>query len=555
MRAESKTRIRMNSPAFSTAKRTATVDVTDGDNPRKEEGPVDFERAIELTGYGKFNYLLLLAVLPAGCSSVYASTAMSYVLPSAECDLGLTLLDKGLLNSMAFAGMICSSFAWGFLADMFGRKTILVYGYLLDAIFNLASSFSQVSWMLLVFKFFNGVIISGPYAALLSYLAEVHGEKHRSQSYMWLGVFFSLGNISVPCVAWLIIPLDWEWTFFGDSMVFNSWRLFLVVCTVPEFIACLALSFFPESPRFLIAKGRHQEALDVFKKIYSINTGNHPDTYAVKSLVQESSIEASGKSLVHMLRCGLRQMKPLFEVSNLSRLILITSIQFGATLGSNSLRLWMPQLFAMIETYEKLHPTSASEVKPTMCYMLDATKYLEKNLTDATNITTSAEPACTQMILDSTVYMNSMIIALTGVIGYTIAGSLINAVGKQKLMIVCFVGAGACCGALYWAQETSVILSLTSIFVALASIGGATVMNVIVDNFPTFLRTMAVSITMMCGRVGAVVGNMLFPILLNAGCLGPFIMIGTACLACAVWTIILPSGKITAVSKEEGLKQ
>ena len=41
---------------------------------------------------------------------------------------------------------------------------------------------------------------------------------------------------------------------------------------------------------------------------------------------------------------------------------------------------------------------------------------------------------------------------------------------------------------------------------------------------------MAVSVTMMMGRVGAVVGNLLFPILFSLGCLGPFIMIGTACL-------------------------
>lgn len=33
----------------------------------------------------------------------------------------------------------------------------------------------------------------------MSYLAEVHNETHRSRSYMWLGVFFSLGNISLPC--------------------------------------------------------------------------------------------------------------------------------------------------------------------------------------------------------------------------------------------------------------------------------------------------------------------------------------------------------------------
>lgn len=43
-------------------------------------------------------------------------------------------------------------------------------------------------------------------------------------------------------------------------------------------------------------------------------------------------------------------------------------------------------------------------------------------------------------------------------------------------------------------------------------------------------RTMAVSITMMMGRIGAVIGNLLFPVLFSLSCLGPFIMIGSACL-------------------------
>lgn len=72
----------------------------------EDSGPADFERAIKATGYGKFNYLLLLAVLPASFSSIFSSSTMSYVLPSAECDLQLTMFDKGLLNSMAFAGSI-----------------------------------------------------------------------------------------------------------------------------------------------------------------------------------------------------------------------------------------------------------------------------------------------------------------------------------------------------------------------------------------------------------------------------------------------------------------
>ncbi|XP_048512481.1 synaptic vesicle glycoprotein 2C-like isoform X2 [Athalia rosae] len=517
-----------------------------GDNPKKDEGPVDFERAITLTGYGKFNYFLLLAIIPAGCSSIFASAPISYILPPAECELGLTLLDKGLLNSMGFAGMICSTMIGGCLADTLGRKTILVYGYLVDTIINVASSFSQVSWILLVFKFLNGVVSSGPFAALMSYLAEVHGEQHRSWIYMWLGVVFSIGNISVPCLAWLVIPLNFKWTFFGGYVIFNSWRLLLLICSIPELIACMAFMFFPESPRFLMSKGRQQEALKVFKSIYALNTGNHPDTYPVKSLVDETSIEASGKNFVHMLRCGWRQMKPLFARANLFRLMLITSIQFGATVGSNSLKLWMPQLFAMIETYETMHaPISSSQAHPSVCHMLDITKHSDRNVTTViTNGTISTiVPVCTEMVLDATVYVNSIIVALTGIIAYTMAGSLVNAIGRKKLMVFCFVGAGGCCGALYWAQDTNGLLGLSSVFVALSSIGGTTVVNVIVDNFPTYLRTMAVGVTLMTGRIGAVFGNLMFPILLEVGCLGPFIMIGSACIVCAFLTLMLPTSK------------
>lgn len=42
---------------------------------------------------------------------------------------------------------------------------------------------------------------------------------------------------------------------------------------------------------------------------------------------------------------------------------------------------------------------------------------------------------------------------------------------------------------------------------------------------------MAIAMTMMLGRVGAVVGNLLFPVLFKWSCLGPFGMIGIACLS------------------------
>ncbi|XP_024883788.1 synaptic vesicle glycoprotein 2B-like isoform X3 [Temnothorax curvispinosus] len=516
-----------------------------GEEVRSEDsGPADFERAIVSAGYGKFNYLLLLAVLPASFSSIFSSSAMSYVLPSAECDLQLTMFDKGLLNSMAFVGMICTVFFWGYVTDMFGRKKIMFYGYLLTGLLSVATCFSHRSWLLITFKFFDGMIISGPYAALMSYLAEIHNEAHRSRSYMWLGVFFSLGNISLPCIAWLIIPQKWYITFLSETKIeINSWRVFLAICSLPEFLACIALFAFPESPRFLILKGRHDEALSVFKKIYSLNTGKDPDTYPIKSLENEYSVESCGERIQDKLKNCWKRIKPLFLRSNIFRLILISMVQLGATIGSNSLRLWLPQLFAMIESYKSTLMKDDSQVsglQPTFCYMLgqekshyNSTQYINEMMHNSTTICVPAE-------LNSRVFINSIVIAVTSVIGYTIAGSLITVVGKRKLMAICFVVAAACCASLYWAEDTNGILGLSSVFVAMTSIGGATVINVIVDNFPTYLRTMAVSTTMMMGRIGAVIGNLLFPVLFNLSCLGPFVMIGSASLVSALLVVILP---------------
>ncbi|XP_043489592.1 synaptic vesicle glycoprotein 2B-like [Polistes fuscatus] len=506
-----------------------------------DSGPADFERAICLSGYGKFNYLLLLAVLPASFASIFSSSSTAYVLPSAECDLELTMIDKGLLNSMSFAGMISTNFLWGFMADTYGRKRIMFYGYMLTGLITLATCFSHRSWLLILFKFLEGSIISGPYAALMSYLAEIHDENHRSRTYMWLGVYFSLGNISLPCIAWLILPQKWNWSIFHGFVEIKSWRVFLAICSLPEFLACVAIWFFPESPRFLLLKGRREEALEIFKKIYSVNTGKPADTYLIRDLEEEYSVKSTGDKWKEKLQSSWAQIKPLFLPPNVFKLIVISLIQLGATIGSNSLRLWMPQLFSLIESYKINHVEKDHvDSRPSFCYIFNTTENNNDNVTTFVNTTVATVVDCVSTELNSTVFVNSIVIALTGIIGYTLAGSLITIVGKKKLMAICFLVAAACCGSLYWTNDTNGILGLSSVFVAMSSIGGATVVNIIVDNFPTCLRTMAVSTAMTVGRCGAVIGNLLFPILFGLSCFGPFIMIGSACLFAAALVILLP---------------
>lgn len=87
----------------------------------------------------------------------------------------------------------------------------------------------------------------------------------------------------VSGIAWLIIPQKWIINLGNGDIEINSWRVFLAICSLPEFLACIAIFAFPESPRFLLLKGKTDEALEVFKKIYSVNTGKDPSTYPVSN--------------------------------------------------------------------------------------------------------------------------------------------------------------------------------------------------------------------------------------------------------------------------------
>lgn len=85
----------------------------------------DFETAIELTGYGKFHYYLLAICGLVSTSEEMDVISMSFILPSAQCDLDLNTQTKGWLNSIIFIGMMVGAYVWGSIADTLGRRKVI----------------------------------------------------------------------------------------------------------------------------------------------------------------------------------------------------------------------------------------------------------------------------------------------------------------------------------------------------------------------------------------------------------------------------------------------
>lgn len=524
-------------------------------------GPADFETAIAATGYGRFNYLLLLVAMPCCIGTVFETTTMSYVLPSAECDLRLSLVDKGTLNAVTYVGMIASAFFWGFLSDTYGRKRLLVYGFLLDATFNVLCATSQSVVAIMIFKFMGGFIICGPFAVLMAYLSEFHSLQHRSRVMMMVGIFYSIANVLLPSLAWAIIPQSgWDFTLFDGKLAIHSWQIFLAVCCLPSLLSGACCIFFPESPKFLMSKGRNEQAMDVFRTLYALNSGRSREDYPVKELVDETAVkgDASGQKdckeevvqkapEISGLRSFQNQMKDMFGKTHLKNSLMAYSIQFGILFGLNTFRLWVPQLFTIIQEYELDPTTFASD--GTLCdmlaYKVNKSAVLHQEVDRqyvalAPSTVLDSEELVCQPTTQGDIYLNPLIIGCVGVGAYLVTTVLINAIGNRNLLVYGLATSGCCGLLLYWSKSSTMVLVLSATYITIASISSTGLVGSVVAMFPTSMRTMVVSLTMMFGRTGSIIGNVLFPYLMALGCWPPFLMIGSIHIVVALISTTLP---------------
>ncbi|ETN67437.1 synaptic vesicle protein [Anopheles darlingi] len=452
----------------------------------QDDAPADFETAIAATGYGRFNYILLLIAMPCCMTTVFETTTMSYVLPSAECDLNLSLADKGMLNAITYTGMISSAFLWGFLSDTYGRKRLLVVGFLLDSTFNVLCALSQNVVTIMVFKFMGGFVICGPFAVLMAYLSEFHSLEHRSRVMIVLGVFYSAANMLLPGMAWLIIPQSWDLDIGNGTFVIHSWQIFLAVSCLPGVLSGTCVLFLPESPKFLMSKGRNEQALAIFRRLHTINTGGRQE-FPIKVLEDELALRqipsthrqgtgtdgknpeapaasSKGSKPASGLGEGFRQLAIMFRKPHLKNACLAYGIQFGILLGLNTFRLWVPQLFTIIEEYEleqqQQHQLSvgfpsmgavSGQPHATLCEMLAykvnkteqlQQQWLERDVTKALigPDGIGLEAGLDEILVKCTpttegrIYLYSLIIGGVGIAAYSVTTLLINSIGNRNIL-------------------------------------------------------------------------------------------------------------------------
>ena len=173
--------------------------------------------------------------------------------------LNLTPQMEGLVTSSLLAGAAIGAFTSGRIADALGRRKMIFY---LSIVFFLAANgcaMSPNADVLIFFRFVLGLAVGGASVTVPAYLAEMSPAQNRGRMVTQNQLMIVSGQL-LAFVVNAAIGL-------AMSSTGSAWRYMLAVASMPAFVLGLGMLIVPESPRWLIVKGRFEDALEVLKRI------------------------------------------------------------------------------------------------------------------------------------------------------------------------------------------------------------------------------------------------------------------------------------------------
>ncbi|MGV9711869.1 MFS transporter [Gordonia sp. NPDC003424] len=165
---------------------------------------------------------------------------------------------QGLIAASTLIGILLGAYAGGRLTDRFGREVLFTIDLVAIIVFSVAQFFAPDVMWLIMLRLLIGVAVGADYPIATSLLTEFTPRKYRGP---FLGAFVAMWFVGAA-VAYIVGQLI---AMTGDA---HGWRWMLASAAIPAVIIVLARIGTPESPRWLVSKGRNDEADEVMRKVY-----------------------------------------------------------------------------------------------------------------------------------------------------------------------------------------------------------------------------------------------------------------------------------------------
>ncbi len=360
----------------------------------------------------------------------------------------------GWVTSSIIVGCILGVALAGPLSDAIGRKKVLLLTALIFVFGVLGQAMADSAEMLVWYRILVGIGIGVETTIAPLYIAEVSPAHIRGRLVSLNQLFNCIGNLAIFSVAAIIASSASEaWN------IENGWRLIFATGIVPAIVFLFLLVKVPESPRWLVRKGRYDAGLAVLRKI------NPDEATACKQLetIKFSLQNETGSRLSELFKPRLRK----------ALVIGFCVALFQQITGINAIFYYAPEIFK----------TAGVDVSGAMSF--------------------------------------TVLIGVTLVVSTLVSMWIIDKVGRRSLLIFGSIGMAVTLGGtgmLFRASEahTTLLLMCILAYVAIFAVSYGTVAYVIISEiFPIHVRGIAVSIATFALWGGNFFVSRFFPVLVE----------------------------------------
>lgn len=208
--------------------------------------------APEEAALGRAHWQLMAVLVIALTIGVMKPATLGFTMTGMTSEYGVSPAHAALVPFSAIAGTVTGSVLWGAIADLYGRKASILMSAVMFVGTSICGAMPSLEWNIAM-CFLMGLAAGGMLPVTYALLAETMPVRHRGWALVLVGGLGAVGGyVAASGASALLQPI------FG-------WRI-LWLLNLPTGLLLVALGgLFPESPAFLIARGRRREAERVMR--------------------------------------------------------------------------------------------------------------------------------------------------------------------------------------------------------------------------------------------------------------------------------------------------
>lgn len=300
--------------------------ITGGPPPHVERTDAgDLLSRLERVPFGREHLRARIVVGSATFFDAFDALSLAFVLPVLIKAWGLSSAHIGWLIAIGYLGQFAGALLFGGLAERIGRIPSAAAATALMSVMSLGCALSDGFSVLLVMRLVQGIGVGGEMPVAAAYVNELSKAHGRGRFFLLYELIFPVGLMAAGQIGALVVPA------FG-------WQVMFLIGGIPGLVITALLLRLPESPRWLISRGRLDEAARVVARLEA--GAGSADGPALPAGPSAGAAEAAPAPPPERAR-----WTDLLSSAYRGRTVVVWSLWATVYFITNGLNNWMPTLY------------------------------------------------------------------------------------------------------------------------------------------------------------------------------------------------------------------